>query len=116
MKFKNLLKIIGAVCIGFFLLSSLSFAAAASKPTVVVVYSHGCPMCDEFEARVLADAEVKKALRKFNVKKVNASTTKIDVEVTPTVIIYDKNKKQVRKFVPSLEKRKFIDILNKVDG
>lgn len=113
MKISNIFKIISSIAFGSILFANV--AIAGTKPTVVVVSSQACPMCVEFDNRVLKDAEVKKELSKFILKKVNANSTKIKVDVTPTVVIFDKNNKQIRKFVPSLDKAKFIEILKQAE-
>lgn len=122
---KKIIALISIAVLGVFLNIGLAVAnapksnadpkpSADPKPIVLVVSSNSCPMCDEFESRVLSNPEVKKELGRFTLQKANAHTSKVRVEVTPTVIIYDKNHKQIMKFVPSLDKSKFIEKLKKV--
>lgn len=83
---------------------------ADNKITVTYVYSDHCQYCRIFESEVLEDSEVQSLLRKFEFKKVTPRATNPRVTVTPTVIIYQNNK-IVKKWVPALSKRKFMDIL-----
>lgn len=74
-------------------------------------------MCDVFESNVLSDSSVKNELKNFQFKKVNimsAPNLANQVRVTPTIIIYNSKNQAVKKFVPPLNKNKFIDILKSV--
>lgn len=102
---------LSALCLGLLILTTGAFAS--SKPKVVYVFQEHCGMCHKFEEAVLSDSAVKKELERFEFKKVLANEANLDVEVTPTVFIYDKNGKQVKKFVPSADKNKFIQTLKK---
>ncbi len=90
-------------------------AVGGSKPSVTYVYSNHCRACVVFERNVLQNSAVRQELSRFNYKKVNASTGEIDVYVTPTVIIYNKHHKVVRKFVPPQNPEEFLDILKSVE-
>lgn len=97
----------------FFL--SLTSAAAYAKSKVVYVYSEPCRMCVEFDSRVLSDPAVKEKLAQFKFEKVNANTGRFNVNVTPTILIYNEKNKLIRKYIPTLNKGKFLEVLNQAE-
>lgn len=115
---KKLSLSLSALLLGLFVIANNIFAdsnPANSKPKVIFVYQEHCRMCHEFENTVLSDPKVKEELKKFNFTKIDANSGKVDVEVTPTIIIYNKNNKQIKKYVPNTNKDKFLQILKKAE-
>lgn len=102
-----------------FLIVAATFGVGAafggSKPSITYVYSNHCRACVVFERNVLQNKTVRQELSRFNYKKVNASTGEVSVYVTPTVIIYNKHHKIVRKFVPPQSPEEFLDIIRNVE-
>lgn len=89
---------------------------AKGKYTLMYVYMDPCRMCHDFEKRVLSDPTVKEELTKFNFKKVNANRTRVEgVRLTPTVIIYNDKNEQVRKWLPSLDRGEFLEIIRQYE-
>lgn len=72
-------------------------------------------MCVEFDRKVMSDPEIQEKLKQYNFKKVNSDNTPVDVDVIPTIIIYNKNNKQVVKTVAPMNKAKFLELLKKAD-
>jgi len=104
---------------GLFILMSTFFGMgsvlANDKTKVIYAYMDDCRMCKVFESKVLSDPEVREALSKFIFEKIDATTGRVNVAVTPTILVFNKNNKLIRKLVPSLNKEDFLEFLRKYE-